>query len=29
MKSLACNQGDEDGYQLFKEERAAIDLKLI
>jgi hypothetical protein len=29
MKSLACNQRDEDGYQLFEEERAAIDLELM
>ncbi|KEY74491.1 hypothetical protein S7711_10030 [Stachybotrys chartarum IBT 7711] len=29
MISLACNQGDEDGYQLFEEERAAIDLELM
>ncbi|KAF4333664.1 transposase, partial [Fusarium beomiforme] len=29
MKSLACDQNDEDGYQLFEEERAAIDLKLM
>ncbi|KFA81821.1 hypothetical protein S40288_09571 [Stachybotrys chartarum IBT 40288] len=29
MKSLACNQGDEDGYRLFEEERAAIDLELM
>ncbi|RYC77799.1 hypothetical protein BFJ63_vAg19327, partial [Fusarium oxysporum f. sp. narcissi] len=29
MKSLACDQNDEDGYQLFEEERAAIDLELM
>jgi hypothetical protein len=29
MKSLACNQRDDDDYQLFDEERAAIDLELM
>ncbi|KAF5242961.1 hypothetical protein FOXYS1_15332 [Fusarium oxysporum] len=29
MKSLACDQNNEDGYQLFEEERAAIDLELM
>ncbi|TVY62365.1 hypothetical protein Focb16_v004363 [Fusarium oxysporum f. sp. cubense] len=29
MKSLACDQNDQDGYQLFEEERAAIDLELL
>ncbi|KID81510.1 transposase-like protein [Metarhizium guizhouense ARSEF 977] len=29
MKSLACNQRDDDDYQLFEEERAAIDLELM
>ncbi|EXU94577.1 hAT family dimerization domain protein [Metarhizium robertsii] len=29
MKSLACNQRDDNDYQLFDEERAAIDLELM
>uniref|UniRef100_A0A0D2YCV7 HAT C-terminal dimerisation domain-containing protein n=1 Tax=Fusarium oxysporum (strain Fo5176) TaxID=660025 RepID=A0A0D2YCV7_FUSOF len=29
IKYLACDQNDEDGYQLFEEERAAIDLELM
>lgn len=29
MKSLACSQRNEDDYQLFEEDRAAIDLELM
>lgn len=29
MKSLACNQRNDNDYQLFNKERAAINLKLI